>query len=880
MKWEIYKRGEKIPERQIMGMSQLERVLNGQTENFLYPFFWLHGEEQQALKEYVEKIYAAGIRGFCVESRPHPAYGEERWWEDLAFLCEEAKKRQMKIWILDDAKFPTGYANGWVKEHYPHLRKTYLDCRRFDVVGPLKNGRMILRYPKGKPWEQASREQDKIVGVFAARRNLNVADGEIDVFSDTLVDITEQVRDGILYYDFSTGTTCVFVLLETYVGGEENTKDYINPLDEKSTRVLLEAVYEPHYEHLKEYFGSTITAFFSDEPRFGNQKGCECRMGTKNMVLPWKHGLEKQLPFDKKELVFLFENGGGCEKEIRYQYMDLISNLYARNFSEVLGNWCKEHRIDYVGHQIEDNGAHTRLGYGCGHLFRAQKGQTYSGIDVISNQIAPGYDFYHDAFSAEGHHGEFYHYALASLGASIAQLDPKKRGRAMCEAFGAYGWNEGLKLMKWITDHLLVHGINVIVPHAFNPRKFPDWDCPPHFYAHGNNPQYRYYHLLNAYTNRLCALLQNGIHQTPVAVLYHAEAEWYGMGMPVETVLRELSHHQIECMIVPADELVQFKKTGKGQVQICKNKFSCVIIPYSKILPQKLLLQLKNLTECGCEVLFVDAYPDNLLIEKRSDMQCVPLGQIAVSVEKYANARLSKRFENIVPYCYEAENEIRYFIFQEHPYEEYDGFIELRAQGVPMLYDACQNECRSIAYEVCGAFVRLPLHLKPHEACMIIFRKEWVGIEEKEPLCDTWKLETVLAGVWQVQVSDAKHYPVWETAFEIEKLEPLSNREAYLDYTGTARYEIEFELTEVLEHVEIDCGMLYEIGEIFVNGCSAGVKICPPYQFDITGYVRQGNNQLVIEVTNNLGNQCKEFMTQYLPIEPFGLVGPVVIRQG
>lgn len=50
----------------------------------------------------------------------------------------------------------------------------------------------------------------------------------------------------------------------------------------------------------------------------------------------------------------------------------------------------------------------------------------------------------------------------------------------MCEIFGAYGWGEGVSLMKWLTDHMLVRGINEFVPHAFSPA-FPDEDCPPHF---------------------------------------------------------------------------------------------------------------------------------------------------------------------------------------------------------------------------------------------------------------------------------------------------------------------------------------------------------------------------------------------------------------
>lgn len=100
-------------------------------------------------------------------------------------------------------------------------------------------------------------------------------------------------------------------------------------------------------------------------------------------------------------------------------------------------------------------------------------------------------NYHHDAYQTGGSDGQFYHYALAKLGASAASLYPHKEGRAMCEAFGAYGWNEGLKTMKWIADHLVSRGINYIVPHAFSPKAYPDFDCPPHFYAHGHNPQYR-----------------------------------------------------------------------------------------------------------------------------------------------------------------------------------------------------------------------------------------------------------------------------------------------------------------------------------------------------------------------------------------------------
>ena len=120
---------------------------------------------------------------------------------------------------------------------------------------------------------------------------------------------------------------------------------------------------------------------------------------------------------------------------------------------------------------------------------------------------------------------------------------------------GAYGWYAGLRLFTWLTNHLLVRGVTHVVPHAFSPAPFPDLDCPPHFYAHGRNPQYRYHHLLSAYTNRLSHLLQGGVHVAPFAVLYHADAEWLGAAMPSERPMRLLMEAQLDADILPADSL-------------------------------------------------------------------------------------------------------------------------------------------------------------------------------------------------------------------------------------------------------------------------------------------------------------------------------------
>lgn len=480
-------------------------------ENHLFPFFWQHGEDEKVLVEYVEKIYQSGMKAVCVESRPHPDFVGEKWWGDLDVIIRECQKRKMKVWILDDSHFPTGFANGKIKKEHPEYLKQYLALRRYDIVGPLKHARIDASQLKGRPWESGQTEIIDILGVYLVERHAGLNKKGDPIQMDTLVEITNSFKGDTIYLDVPQGHWSVLVVFSTHEGGEESTKDYLNPLVADATQVLVDEVYEKHFEHVGTSFGKTITAFFSDEPRFGNAKGTNIKIGNPDIVLPWRPGLEKLLSFPKSKLPLLWIPAVDMsEREVRYDYMNVITKEYNRNFVKVLADWCYEHGVNYLGHNIEDNGAHARLGYGAGHYFRGQEAQHYSGIDVIGTQIVPGMNYHHDAFQTGGSDGQFYHYALAKLGASAAELYPHKKGRAMCEAFGAYGWNEGLKIMKWIADHLIVRGINNIVPHAFSPKEYPDFDCPPHFYARGNNPQFRYMSNLSDYMNRLMSVFSGG----------------------------------------------------------------------------------------------------------------------------------------------------------------------------------------------------------------------------------------------------------------------------------------------------------------------------------------------------------------------------------
>lgn len=127
---------------------------------------------------------------------------------------------------------------------------------------------------------------------------------------------------------------------------------------------------------------------------------------------------------------------------------------------------------------VEENGAHARLGYGSGNYFRSMDGMDMAGIDVVNN-IYPGRTEGNLRTAFNNFDTTFNHCGLSKMASSCANLDEKKQGNSICEAFGAYGWSEGLKVMKWITDAMCVRGTTISFPMLFRRASFPDPDCPP-----------------------------------------------------------------------------------------------------------------------------------------------------------------------------------------------------------------------------------------------------------------------------------------------------------------------------------------------------------------------------------------------------------------
>jgi len=886
-------------------MNRLEEVLRGEGANYIVPLLWQRGEGEAVIREEMARVDASGIGAVCVEARPHPDFLGPQWWRDFDVIMDEARSRGMRVWVFDDDHFPTGHAAG-AMEHAPaELRRLYLKEHHIDAIGPQENASFLIR-----PWfldfRRPTSSGGRLIAAIAARR----AQGS-DALTGEFVDLTAHVRDDVLYWDVPEGYWRVFLLVVSPTGGSERHQDYINMLLPESVRVLIDTVYVPFYERYEADFGRTFAGFFSDEPGFYNDQQVftyESKLGKAGVHLPWCSGLLEQLgaAFEgdyRTHLPLLWCDGGPLTSAVRYTYMDVVSQRYAQHFTGQIGDWCRDHGVEYIGHVIEDNGAHARLGCGAGHYFRALWGQDMAGLDVVLWQLVPGYDAGPYDGPTGSTEGAFFHYGLAKLGSSLAHIDPKKKGRALCEVFGAYGWREGLKLIKWITDHMLVRGVNYMMPHAFSQAEFPDRDCPPHMYARGKNPQYRYYGELNRYTNRICHLLSGGRHVASAAVLYHAEAEWSAVSpsvgwMPFHQPAKALMQHQIDLDVLPGDVLIDAATVSGGQLQIGAETYGCLVVPYSEALPGTLLSRLAGLAEKGLPLIFVDGLParasdgrdpEDALgrLAAHPRVQRVPLSELARTVREMGCFEIE--VQGAQPYlrCYHvAHPDLDVYMFtNEHPYDHIETTIRLPTSGRTLSYDAFSNRlCEANGVDGPDG-TRLPLRLSPYESTIVVAgAAAQAGIHDL-PAAErqgAWPWEETntlpVDGPWTLGTATAEQYPSFENAGQVGTLSDMSAPNALPAFSGTYRYETTFEWHGSESRVTLDIGAAYETAEVWVNGQPAGVRICPPYRFPVGPLLRAGENALVVEVTNTLVKQQQDFLSRFAQQEPSGLLGPVYLR--
>ena len=202
------------------------------------------------------------------------------------------------------------------------------------------------------------------------------------------------------------------------------------------------------------------------------------------------------------------------------------------------------------------------------------------------------------------------------------------------------------------------------------------------------------------------------------------------------------------------------------------------------------------------------------------------------------------------------------------------------------------------AYEQKQGATAVPLEMAPYESMFIVF-KDKAGAASSTDVAANFPVPAQIAdlkGPWTVDFADKVRGPQEPVVFESLTDWSTNADDKIKYYSGTATYKTNFKLDKAPtdENILINLNDFVAMARVKVNGQDAGGVWTAPYELDITDFVKEGDNELEIEVVNTwvnrlIGDQklpeaqrttwtpCSPW-TADSPLQKAGLMGPVVIE--
>ncbi len=516
----------------------------------------------------LDAILKKGFRTVNIEAGYHLpfAYLSPEWFKMVKVAVLEAKKRGMKVWIINEGKYPSGFAGGKFSAERPDLRMQALIVAR------------ELEIKAGEVLDKTAVDSCVISAVAVNGKNvirlIPVKDRQIS-FSAGL----DNWKIRLIAHDFRTGKTRS---VNNPTGGKDTKNsqcDYLNPA---AVRQFLDWTHEQYKKCLGSELGTTVLGFRGDEPDFS--------------YIPWTGNMVEQFMALKgydptPYLGTLFIERSETYKRFKADYWDVWSSLFARNFFKQESDWHAANGLEHITHLNNDHrmDACTKAE---GSFFRDLAPVQIPGVDAIWNQIWP------DTIN------NFPKYA-----SSVAHV--YGRPRAFSESFAAYYTSPSILQAKYVVDYQMVRGISLFEfmfwPSSASKTEFKSWMA-----QEGTKD-------LVTYTNRSCYLMAQGKPAAKVAVYFPISSIWLDNNV-VDKSLRNqtqlLLEHQIDFDFVDDDGIANALTVGTAHfTNKSGQRYETLIIPSCEAISSVAWDKMEKFAATGGKVLFWGCKP-TLLVDK------------------------------------------------------------------------------------------------------------------------------------------------------------------------------------------------------------------------------------------------------------------------
>ena len=784
-------------------------------------WFWNDDLQDEVLLDQLHAFYEAGFGGVA----PHPRLGLSRrvgyltdeYFRLLRLVVAEAARLGMKIILYDEGSYPSGAANGAVVAENPEYASQAISLWEREIEGPFcgywrpNTGRALL---------------DRHVCTVLGRVR---DDGSIDADS---VCVPDTLPHDIVRIEVPAGRWQAMSVWQTHSGGiirgvlaEEESghatapaaADILNPA---AVARFLALTHDQYYEHLREFFGATIVALFTDEPSIlgkGPHRTDSLQPYTTGLIDWLGERWQGRWGDDPRAwLPALWRDYGPKTAAFRRDYAAGVQQRLEEVFYAAQSEWCAAHGIALTGHPKWSNEMSVLRYF------------QYPGQDMVHHYIEPG-----SASAVQGDHS-----VAAKAATSGARLQGARR--ILTEVCGAYGWRLTLDETKWLFDWHFVRGNNLMCPHAvyYSIRDRRAWESEPDLGVH--NVWWPHFHHLADYARRLSWLLSDGQHVCDVAILGD------GNNLPWRAA-KQLYQNQIDFLYLD-DAAVAAATVEAGRLEVGTQRYRVVIVDGDPALSDESRANLDRFRAGGGQVIVYQDGQDlpamlNSVIER--DLRLTP---------QHPDLR----------FIHYRKDGLDYYLLVNEGEGEIAGQVRLAVSGEIAAWDPLTGGERAVEAQAAdgdGLQVELDLGRRESVVLAVDRRAPFVPLPALPRLSEE---RIPLDLRWEVRDLDGE-------AVLVPAPGDWARQRGYELFSGTLRYLTELTLPAAAREAWLDLGQVGDSAAVLLDGRQVGVRMWAPYRVRLGKGLAPGTYRLEVRVTNSMANEYEGSQ------RPSGLIGPVTL---
>jgi hypothetical protein len=450
------------------------------------PFwFWAGKIDTAEVARQIREMCSQGVYGAFVHARGNleTRYLSEEWWKVIGYSLKVARDEGFHFCVIDEYEWPGGEARDiWnpglpskVLQKFPQYRMKHLVPYEHRIKGPQAVSLEI-------------KEKPHLAYVFQINNDSSLV-------LSSMKKIDEQWNSGRLTWNAPEGEWIIQEFrLEPTQGIDGGLVDLLNP---SAIREFMNLTHEEYYRRFGDYFGKEMDMFYSDHE------------GDEGRELAWTPELfdefQREKGYDLREVVPLLARDAGDKSiEVRYDYLDVVSNLYTKSFFAQEEKWVREHNTHITGHLWES--PLSRLVEFSGDHFRMFRAWDTPGIDALLDWGRSPKDF-----------------------KEVASISHFKNMLFTCENQGLHGWDTWFDLQKARlgTNGCGAWGVSMFIPHAFNYMQ-EQIIYPPDWFFH--QPFWKYFRHYADYVRRISYMNATGVHSAPLLIYFPITSAFAAMG--------------------------------------------------------------------------------------------------------------------------------------------------------------------------------------------------------------------------------------------------------------------------------------------------------------------------------------------------------------